>query len=63
MAGKCKYCGFVGTDEMLMDHADKCPALEDCQPDIVEETRHIHQQAKGKITRYPKGFDYGLSRG
>ena len=23
----------------------------------------VAQQAKGKITRYPKGFDYGLSRG
>ena len=49
MAGKCKLCGFVGTDEMLMGHADKCPALEDCQPDIMEKTLHIAQQPQADI--------------
>lgn len=51
MAGKCKYCGFFGTQDEIVDHAGSCPImLEDCQPDIAEETRHIHQQAQHKIT-------------
>jgi len=48
MAGKCKYCGFVGTQDEIVDHAgEMCQG--DCQPDTVEETRHIHQQPQHKI--------------
>lgn len=48
MAGVCKYCGFAGDNEMLMRHAGYCPP--DGQPDTMEETLHIAQQAQPKIT-------------
>jgi len=38
MAGVCKYCGFVGTNDEKADHAGSCPVwLEDYQPDLVQE--------------------------
>ena len=36
MAGKCKYCGFVGTQDEIVDHAGSCPVmLKDFQPDDI----------------------------
>ena len=49
MAGKCKFCGFVSSDEGMVAHASSCPAI-DGQPDTMEETLHIAQQAQPKIT-------------
>ena len=45
MAGKCKYCGFVGTNDEMADHAgEMCQG--DHQPDTMEETRHNHQHTQ-----------------
>ena len=35
MSGVCKYCGFVSSDEGMVDHAGSCPALDN-QPDSGE---------------------------
>ena len=48
MPGKCKYCGFVGTNDELADHAgEMCQG--DHQPDTVEETLHIKQHTQAKM--------------
>lgn len=36
MAGICKYCGFAGTQDEMVEHAGSCPVmLEDFQPEIL----------------------------
>lgn len=35
MAGKCKYCGFTGTQDEIVQHASECPHMTDT-PDIIE---------------------------
>lgn len=45
MAGICKYCGFSGTDEMLMNHAGSCPPDE--EPDDAYVPRPLHQPGFG----------------
>ena len=43
MAGKCKYCGFVGTQDEIVDHAgEMCQG--DCQPDIMVKNLTDNQQ-------------------
>lgn len=43
MAGKCKYCGFFGTQDEIVDHAGSCPImLKDYQPDTMEENGSSH---------------------
>jgi hypothetical protein len=51
MAGKCKHCGFVSSDEGMVAHAGSCPAI-DGQPDTMEETLHIAQQLKPKMPSF-----------
>ena|GEM_PF-6318438 len=29
MAGKCKFCGFVGTNDEIEEHAGNCPILDE----------------------------------
>jgi hypothetical protein len=34
MIGRCKYCGFIGTNDEMEEHAGECPEmLRDYQPD------------------------------
>lgn len=34
---RCKYCGFSGTDDEMMEHAGKCEImLKDNQPEDIE---------------------------
>jgi len=48
MAGKCKYCGFVGTQDEIVDHAgEMCQG--DCQPDTMVKNFTDNQQTKGEI--------------
>ena len=48
MAGKCKYCGFVGTNDEMANHAgEMCQG--DYQPDTMEEMRHNHQHRQPAI--------------
>ena len=48
MAGKCKYCGFVGTQDEMVDHAgEMCQG--DCQPDAMVKNFTDNQQTKGEI--------------
>ena len=48
MAGKCKYCGFVGTQDEIVDHAgEMCQG--DCQPDTMVKNLTDNQQLKAKI--------------
>jgi hypothetical protein len=48
MAGKCKYCGFVGTQDEIVDHAgEMCQG--DCQPDTMVKNLTDNQQPQYKI--------------
>jgi len=37
MAGTCRYCGYSGTNEMMMEHAGSCPVMNfDYSPEDTE---------------------------
>lgn len=47
MVGFCKYCGFVGTNEQMMGHAENCPP--DGQPDTMEENGSSHNSESAPL--------------
>jgi hypothetical protein len=51
MVSFCKYCGFVGTNDQMMGHAENCPP-EVSPPDTVVEKLHIAQQAQPESVTY-----------
>ena len=68
MAGKCKYCGFVGTQDEIVDHAgEMCQG--DCQPDTMVKNLTVNQQPQPEsvtgsvLHRSCKGCpEYGLDQ-
>jgi len=58
MAGKCKYCGFVGTQDEIVDHAgEMCQG--DYQPDTMVKNLTDNQQPL--MSQFLKSMNLGTS--
>lgn len=57
MAGKCKYCGFVGTNDEMMEHASNCEImLQDHQPDDPKLIDKLYEFWFGGKFIFPRGM-------
>lgn len=57
MAGKCKYCGFVGTNDEMEKHAgEMCQG--DFQPDDIEQNLNSLQLLQSKIAELVNEHTY-----